>query len=71
MLRINFVTCQFCNKNFEIIDFLLSLYKKNQTGNGKPRKFSLIRLPFAHYENRSLSIVYDEETKEVIHLQTD
>ncbi len=54
---------------------LTFLTTKNQTENGKrePRQFSLIRLPFAHRANGSLSFVclLTKKQMEVIHLQTD
>jgi hypothetical protein len=38
----------------------------------KPRRFSLVRLTFAHSANRSLFVqLLTEKQKEVIHLQTD
>ncbi len=37
MLCVNFVTCKFCNINFESINFVTEPYKKNQTGNGKQK----------------------------------
>jgi hypothetical protein len=47
----------------------------NQTGNGKrkPRRFSLIRLPFCHLVNGSLSFVrlLTRKQTEVIRLQTE
>jgi hypothetical protein len=46
-----------------------------QMGNGKqkPRRFSLIRLPFSHHANGSLSFLrlLTKEQREVIRLQMD
>jgi hypothetical protein len=58
MLRVNFVTYEFCNINFKNISFVSEPLRKNQTRNGrKTDRFSLIRFPFAHRVNGSLLFV--------------
>ncbi len=48
-------------------------YMETSNGKGKPRKFSLILLPFSHRANGSLSFVslLTKKQTEVIRLQTD
>jgi hypothetical protein len=47
------------------------LYAADSSGERKPRRFSIIRLLFAHRENGSLSFVHllTKKQTEVIHLQ--
>jgi hypothetical protein len=50
---------------------MLSFQKEN--GKRKPRQFFLIRLPFAHHANGSVSFIrlFTKKQTEVIRLQTD
>ncbi len=52
----------------------ISIYMYAVVSNGKQAQaFSLIRLPFAHHANRSLSFVhlFMKKKTEITHLQTD